>query len=266
MARRWRLVIAGIAVGGVVGAAAVFAWQHIRPRLASVATATSTLDGAIATVVTAVGDSAAVAITGLVPAQDCEQTMLAKGSRYTRTADLYTDPGSESAVTDRIAAGLPVSDHAQRAGLSLIADLGGGINLQIITIGPGWLTATAETDCRATAAKAQTVNMSAELSQPATQLLSRLGTSAALVRADAVTCGAGRIITVDAASRPTATDNLPKRLAGLLPPDARTFRSSVNRLAWRDPASLAGGSASSTIVAASDDGTQITVQRTISSC
>src|SRR5689334_10320608 len=123
MARRWSLVVAGTALVGVVlGAAGVVAWQHLRPRLASVATATPTLDGAIASAVTAVGDTAAVAITGLVPAQDCQRTMLAKGSRYTRTADLYTDPGSEPVVIDRIAAALPAVENAHRAGLNLTAD------------------------------------------------------------------------------------------------------------------------------------------------
>jgi hypothetical protein len=259
MARRWGLVVAGTALAGVVlGAAAVVAWQH-RPRLASVATATSTLDGAIASVVNAVGDSAAVAITGLVPAQYCQQTMLARGSRFTRTADLYTDPGSERTVIDRIGSALPAGDDAQRAGLTITADLGGGIHLQVIPVGAGWLAATAETDCRSSAAQAVTVNVSAELSQPATQLLSQLGTASAALHADVVACAGGRITTVDAASRPTATDNLPQRLAGFLPPTARTFRSSANRLAWRDPTA-------STIVAASDDGTQITVQRTTSSC
>jgi hypothetical protein len=260
MRRRWRLVVAATAVAGVVlGAAAIVAWQHLRPRLASVSTATSTLDGAIATVVTAVGDSAAVAVTGLVPVQGCQQGMLAKGSRYTRTADLYTDPGSESVVIDRVAAALPATDRAQRAGQNLTADLGSGIHLQLIPVGAGWLAATAETDCRATSVPSQAVNVSDQLSQPATQLLERLGAVVAVVHADTVACGAGRITTVDVASRPTATDNLPKRLEGLLPPGARTFQSSANRLAWRDPTD-------SMIVAASDDGTQITIQRTVSTC
>jgi hypothetical protein len=260
VARRWILVAAGTALAGVVlGAGGVVAWQHLRPRLASVATAASTLDGAIATVVTSVGDAAAVAITGLVPAQDCQRTMLAKGSIYTRTADLYTDPGSERVLLDRIAAALPLVDQPQRAGMTLNADLSGGIHLQVIPVGAGWLAATAETDCRASAAQAETVSVPAEMSQSEARLLSSLGTAPAQSHADVVACGSGRVITVDAASGPTGTDNLPHRLAPLLPADARTFRSSANRLAWRDPTG-------STIVAASDDGTQITVQRTVSSC
>jgi len=155
VARKWNLVATGTALAGVVlGAGGVVAWQHLRPRLASVTTAASTLDGAIATVVTAVGDGAAVAITGLVPAQDCQQTMLAKGSRYTRTADLFTDPGSERPVLDHIASALPLVDHAQRAGMTLTADLSSGIHLQVIPVDAGWLAATAETDCRASAAQA----------------------------------------------------------------------------------------------------------------
>jgi hypothetical protein len=261
MVRRWSLVAAATAVAGVVlGAGAVLAWQHVRPRLPPVAAATATLDGAIATVVTAVGDGAAVAITQLVPVAACEQTFLARGSRFTRTADLYTDPGSEPGVIDRVAAALPATDQTQHARLALNADLGAGVHLQVIPVGPGWLAATAETDCRTNAgAQAMTTNLSAELSQPAARLLAELGTAPAAFHADTVACAGGRITTIDAASQPTATDNLPERLASLVPATARTYRSTANRLAWRDQ----GGS---TIVAASDDGQQITVQRTTTSC
>jgi hypothetical protein len=40
---------------------------------------TATLDQAVAAVVTATGDKAAVAVTGLVPVTTCQKTFLAKG-------------------------------------------------------------------------------------------------------------------------------------------------------------------------------------------
>lgn len=86
-------------------------------------------------------------------------------------------------------------------------------------------------------------------------LLAALGTTPASWHTDAITCPTGRIVTVDALSQATATDNLPARLAAQVPAGARTFTSSSNRLAWRDQTT-------SMIIAASDDGTHITVQRT----
>ena len=60
---------------------------------------------------------------------------------------------------------------------------------------------------------------------------------------------------MSAISATTDTGNLPARLAPLVPAGARRFAAPANRLSWRD-------GTGSTIVAASDDGTHITVQHT----
>ena len=155
--RRNQLVLAvaaAVLTGAVLGGASVVVWQRVRPRLPTLATATATLDQAIAAVVAAAGDDAAVAVTGLVPSVSCSKTPLAKGNAYTRTADLYTDTDREDIVIDRIAAGLPADEHAQRktpapgGASSLTADLGSGIHLQVLPVSSGWLAATATTDCR----------------------------------------------------------------------------------------------------------------------
>jgi hypothetical protein len=91
------------------------------------------------------------------------------------------------------------------------------------------------------------------------QVLGALHTSAASWHTDTVSCPGGRIVTVDALSAVTDPTNLPARLAGVPPADATRFGSPGNRLAWIE------GSAS-VVVAASDDGTHITVQRTERSC
>jgi len=259
---RRHIILAAVLASVLYAGAAALVWQYARPRLPTLAAATPTLDHAIALVVAAAGDNAAVAVSGLVPSSSCQHTFLAKGSRYTRTADLYTDPGQENTVVDSIATALPAAEHPVRSGdrsagrESLTADLGDGIELQVVPVGTGWLAATAIADCR-TGGQAQPAPATdaAALTAPVTGLLSDLGAALAGFHTDAVPCQNGRIITLDAISQPTSTDNLPTRLAAFLPAGVRRFSSSSNRLAWRDQNT-------STIVASSDDGTQITVQRT----
>jgi hypothetical protein len=260
---QWLVVAVAAMVGVILGGAAAVTWQHVRPRLPTLAAATATLDQAIALAVAGAGDSAAVTVSGLVPSLSCQKTFLAKGSRYVRTANLFTDPGREDAVIDRIASALPANEHAVRStrtpvgGSSLSADLGDGIHLQVLPIGAGWLAATAKTDCRTGDQPQPTATPDATAGTgPVTQLLTELGATPAGFHTDTVACPSGRIITLDAISQPTTTDNLPSRLAAFVPPGARQFSSPSNRVAWRDHNT-------STIVASSDDGTQITVQRTI---
>jgi len=259
---RWVAVAITAVLGVAVGATAFVVWQHVRPRLATLAAAKPALDRAIATVVTAAGSDAAVSVTGLVPTTSCERAFLAKGSRFTRTANLYTDPGGENAVIDQVAAALPASDHPVRgapspSGISgLTAVLGDGISLQVIAIADGWLAATAETDCRTGQVDPAPAGPEpASLVDPVTQLLAALGTRPAGFHTESVTCPGGRITTLDSASAPTSTGNLAGRLARVIPAGARRFQSTSNRLAWRQ-------GAVSTIVAASDDGSEIDVQRT----
>jgi hypothetical protein len=256
---RWA-VAAGLAVAVAVGAAGFVGWQHLRPRLPTLASATAALDRAVVEVIQAAGDNAADTVSPLVPTTSCEKTFLAKGSRYTRTADLYTDPGAEGYVLGLIAAVLPAAVRGlpTPAGVAgLTADLGNGLRLQVLPVGAGWLAATAETDCRSgDPAPARTATVTTADSQPVTALLAELGTAPTGFHEDAVSCGRGQVTTLDTASQPTVTDNLAGRLGALIPASARRFRSSANRVVWR-----VGGV--STVVASSDDGTQITVQRTV---
>ena len=264
---RWWLVgaVAVLALA-VQAAAAVMVWQHTRPRLPGLAAAVPTLDHVIAAVITAAGDKAAVALSDLVPSTACQNTPLAKGSRYTRTADLYTSPGNEDALIGRIAAALPASDHPQRpshtggGAAPLNADPGTGIHLQVIQIDQGWVAATAKTDCRASEHPQPSASPPpADSTTALTHLLAKLDTTPDGWHSETITCPTGRIITVDALSQTTTTGNLPTRLAASVPAGARTFTSVSNRLAWRE-------GPTSVIVAASDDGTRITAQRTTTTC
>src|SRR5690242_5678330 len=151
---RRHIIVAAVLASVLYAGAAALVWQYARPRLPTLAAATPTLDQAIALVVAAAGGNAAVAVSGLVPSSSCQHTFLAKGSRYTRTADLYTDPGGENTVIDSIAAALPAAEHPVRTGEksvgreSLTADLGDVMQLQVVPVGAAWLAATAITGCR----------------------------------------------------------------------------------------------------------------------
>ena len=190
---RRHVIVAAVLASLLSAGAVALVWQYARPRLPTLAAATPTLDGAIALVVAAAGDNAAVAVSGLVPSSSCQHTFLAKGSRYTRTADLYTDPGEENAIIDSIAGALPATEHPVRSSdraagrESLTADLGDGIQLQVLAVGAGWLAATAIADCR-TGGQAQPTPATdvAALTAPVTGLLSHLGTTLAGFHTDAV--------------------------------------------------------------------------------
>jgi uncharacterized membrane protein len=262
--RRWLLVALIAAVALAVQAVAVAAvWRYTRPKLPALAAAVPALDRAIAQVVAAAGDRAAVAVGPLVPVASCADTPLAKGSRVSRTADLYTDPGQEDALIGRIAGALPPDEHARR-GIPigggpppLTADLGTGLQLHVTQLGRGWIAAIAETDCRNPGRPAPAASTAPDAA--VVKVLASLGTTPATWRADKVSCPGGSIVTVATISAETDTDNLRNRLADTVPATARRFVSSTNRLAWRD-------GRTSVVVAASDDGRHITVQDTDTGC
>ena len=263
---RWLLValVAAAALAVQVTAAGAV-WRYARPALPPLAAAVPALDRAIAQVVAAAGDRAAVAIGPLVPVASCQDTPLARGIRVSRTADLYTDPGQEDALIGRVAGALPAGEHARRGTPvgggppPLTADLGSGVNLHVTQLGQGWLAAIAATGCRAVGRPAGSVPAPAAATAAATRLLAALGTTATTWRTDSVSCPAGSIVTVATISAETDADNLRNRLADAVPATARRFVSGANRLAWRD-----GGT--SVVVAASDDGRHITVQDTGTGC
>jgi hypothetical protein len=263
--RRDRLalvIVAAVVAVGLLGATGAVAWR-LRPRLPSVTTAITELDQAVATVITAAGENAAVALTGLVATHSCKDLFQDKGSFYTRTVDLYTDPGREGALIDQISAAIPAVDHPVRdtasatgEAASLTADLGNGISLQITPLGAGWLSAAALTDCRGGSAPAPPNSTGADTAS-IVAFYSALGTSLAGMHTVTVNCPqGGQTVTLDAVSRPTtATDNLASRLAGMIPAGVRRFTYPTNRIAWRDHTT-------SVIIAIADDEPLITIQRT----
>jgi hypothetical protein len=231
--------------------------------IADVVTAAVTATAASASepAVTASASEPAVTVSAMVASSSCRTGMFARGSRFTRTADFYLDPGGEPALLARIAAALPGRDAhpaAMDPGEGLTAQVGAAVTLRVTRVGPGWLAATAISDCRTPDGGADPAPASpggparAEIDR----VLALLGTSAQRWSVASVACPAGgRITTVSAQSPPTDTADLPDRLAPHLPATAHRIASAANRVAWRQQSV-------SEIVAASDDGTHVSVQDT----
>ena len=264
---RWRLLIAGIVALAV--ALPVGIWLVVRhagtpsagggPSAPPLAAVSADQDRAVAVVLSAVGDRAAVAVTSAVPVRACTSGN-ARGSVYARSADLYVDPGSEDALIGAVGAALP-SEYRRSRGTAtggtaapLHAEVGGAVTLTVAQLGEGWVRATAQSDCR-TGASPSAVAGSAPAQLAA--LLGTLGTAPDSVRANVLPCpNGGQTVTWAALSGPADSARIQQRLAPTLPSGARRFVSPANRLPWRD-------GHTSVVVAASDDGTHVTVQYTV---
>jgi hypothetical protein len=266
MPTRIRLLIAAIVVAGLgVQASIVYLlWQAHAARQPKVTADVPYLDRAIVAAVTGAGDAAAVAISGLVQAIACRLDPITPGGQFTRTADMYTDPGSEDALISRIASRLPTDYHAHRPTVPagqiapLLADVGHSVQLAVHRIGEGWVVASARTACTSDTGAQPPIDSPNDATATVTALLSTLGTRVAGTRRQILACPTGgSLVTLAEISEPTVTDHLRDRLAGHIPANAHVYAATVNRVAYHDgPDSL--------VIAASDDATQITIRHTTS--
>lgn len=218
-------------------------------------------DRAVAAVLSAVGERAAVAVTSVVPVRTCTAGG-GHGWVYARSADLYLDPGGEDALIGTIAAALPSEYRRQRGAATggtaapLTAQVGGSVTLTVAQLGDGWVRATAQSDCR-TAGSASVPAPAGSAAAAIAVLLNSLGTAPDSMHANVLPCvGGGDTVTWAAISGTVDSGQIQNRLAPAVPPTARRFASPANRLPWRD-------GHTSVIVAASDDGTHVTVQYTV---
>lgn len=263
--RRIILVSAACLVLLVGGAAVV--WHYARPRLPAVTAVDRLTDRSIVSVVAAAGDGAAVTVTQLVATTACQHTMFAHGHIYTRTANLYTAAGSENALISRIASGLPASYDPSRANplgspvAPLSARPGTGVHLTVQVISDGWISATAQTDCRAGVPALPRSTAGATAPSAVATVFTSLGAQTASWHTESVPCltSAAAITTTDAVSTSIDSADLAKRLAAMAPRGADRFPTPSNRIAWRS-------GTTSTVISASDDGTHVTAQLTTDPC
>jgi hypothetical protein len=146
----WALVLV---VGGVWYA------RHGRPTVREQTTAAGagpTVDRAIGQVINAAGTGVVPAVTGYDEVTTCAITPVRQGVRYDREAWLATAPGTESALLDRIVAGLPRSyrasaAHPKTGGLTaqrMSADAGDYVQITGSVDRAGLVRVTAGTGCR----------------------------------------------------------------------------------------------------------------------
>jgi hypothetical protein len=264
---RWLIVLAVVAgmawpVGAVVFGRHLWAAHRSAPALPGVADALPTLDRAIVDVAGAIGGDAAIGLAGLTPAQTCRAGGRS-GSIYTRKLDIYLARGDEDNLIITIVDRLPPGYRPHReqavsgAARSLSAEPGPGVRLTVHQLGEGWLTATAQTDCRASGARGSDPASSPGPAMTGTvdAILTRLNTRADQRSDRRLACPTGTLATTVTISAPTDSDGLPARLAEMVPATAREYPSSADRLAYRD-------GPTSVIVAPTDDGTAVTVRYT----
>ena len=262
-ARRLLIIVAAVTVVAVGGAAAAVAWfRWDTARQPTVRDAVAAMDQAVADAVGAAGPQAAVAVSGVVRSTVCRINFLHSGGVFTANADLYTDPGAEDSLitgmAQRLSGPYQVTRGPAVSGVRpLVADLPGGVELSVRSLGGGWLVVSARTGCSLGAQAAQASPPAGDAATAGiTALFAKLGTRPASFSEHRLACRSGAIVTVAAVSGPVDSADLGRRLASAVPAGAHPFEAGdSNRLAYRD------GDVS-VVVAASDDGTAVTSQYT----
>lgn len=261
---RWLLLlplVAAVLVAAGTWAVAAW-WRWDTARQPTVRDAVTAMDRAVADAVVAAGPAAAVAVSGVVRSSVCRINFLHSGGAFTANADLYTDPGTEDTLITRIAQQLsgayPVRRGPAVSGIRpLVADLAGGVELSVRSLGGGWLVVSARTGCSLGSATAPaSPQAGAAATAGITALFAQLGTKPASFTEHRLDCRAGAIVTVAAVSEPVDSADLSRRLAAAVPAGVHPFAAGgSNRVAYRN------GDVS-VVVAASDDGTSVTSQYT----
>ncbi len=140
--------IAALAIGG--------SWYalHGKPSVreqTTIGQAQPVVDRAIVDVVTAAGGGPVVAVTGFDRIKTCKITPVRSGAEFRRVVDLYTSPGTESAILHMVSSGLPARYHAQTGSsgkLTLDADAGDYVAVDGSVPAPGRVRIEAATGCR----------------------------------------------------------------------------------------------------------------------
>lgn len=225
----------------VLIAAAVYAARNGQPTVreqTTVVQALPTLDRAIAAVATTAGPTAVATVTGYERTVSRCEAGNRTGVEYERSLSVYTIPGQEAQVVDRIAAALPRSYRAtvRHSGSThaLRADAGFFVRLTGALVRQGELRFTAETGCRVPGGEIPgPVDEAGAPPAPATaatEALARLDGAQPARRTYRLECPAGGVkwFVEFAATVPAET------LSIASPPGAQILLSGPDRLAFLD--------------------------------
>ena len=156
--RKRRVLIAVTVVWALLlGVSAIWYSWHGRPTAreqTTIASAEPTVTEAIQAVVRTAGASVVPAFSGFEKVGDCAVTTVRSGMEYRRVLWLYTPVGSEPALLDRLADGLPDRYAARTfhspggAVHTLSADAGNFVMVSGTVLLPGLVRVRAETGCR----------------------------------------------------------------------------------------------------------------------
>jgi hypothetical protein len=209
---RPRLWVAVVAIGWGLVLAGAIGWALVRGKptareQTTVADAQPAVERATAEVATAasVDGHAVVAITGFDRVGECHVTIFRSGERYQRVVDASVVPGTEQALMERVAAGLPAAYgatvHAGKA-LRLTGDAGLWVRLTGSVSAPGRVRFVLDTGaCRPlgnVATVEDTVDDTAGDRSPVQAVLAKLGVTASRWSTFHVACpGGGSISTVE---------------------------------------------------------------------
>jgi hypothetical protein len=241
--RRW-LFVGTLAWAVVVTGAAIWGAHRSQPTAreqTTIAQALPVVDTAVADVVTAAGAGSAggagsvAAITGYAQLSgDCRVTSARSGSRFERAALIYTAAGTESALLDRIKAGLPASYRARvrhlGAAPTLSADAGTFVAVTGTVTAPGVVRIAASTGCRPQDRPVTEAEAAVDRG-PVEAVFATLGVTPGGWHVHRVSCRSGRTLwTVEATGGPgSAPSSLPAALtvkpAVVIRPDLYAFRS-----------------------------------------
>jgi hypothetical protein len=224
-------VVAGLTGWGVLlGVAGYVSARADAPTIreqTSVADARPSVDRAVATLVAAgVAADAVVSVSPFTRLGTCRISAARDGERWEQAVSLFTRSGQESALLDRIAAGLPGDWRARirpRGELrTLRADAGNFVALSGGSATSGEVRITAATGCRAPADGAAGGPLTGEPPAveraPLEAVLGALKLTGARWSTYRISCpGGGELRVVTATAEPDAPPLLPSALGGIGP-------------------------------------------------
>jgi hypothetical protein len=156
---RWLKIVTAIWVIVLVAGGGWYA-LHGQPSVreqTTIGDARPVVDRAIVDVVAASGGAPVVAVGGFDRVKSCKITPVRSGAEFHRVVNLYTSPGSESAILHTIASHLPARYRAQASSagsagsaskLAFDADAGDYVAVDGTVPAPGLIRIEAATGCR----------------------------------------------------------------------------------------------------------------------